>query len=154
MKPDNRSAWILIVGMALAGVSTAAWADRVDDLIKKLQSKNSADRRLAALELGRNRDPRAVPPLIALFRDEDPLVRLDASGALMEIGPPAVNPLIEAVKTEAEPVFLWNAIRVLEEIGDPRALDALRAIRKNNKDPSVQQISRYAIEKLERLQKP
>ena len=154
MKLIKRTVWILIGGVLWAGAGTSAWADRVDDLIQKLQSKTVADRRQAALEIGRTRDPRAVPPLIALLRDQEPLVRLDASGALMEIGQPAVAPLIEAVQSETDAVFLWNAIRVLEETGDPQALDALRAILKNHKDPSVQQIARYAIEKLERLQKP
>ena len=151
---DKRTASLLMAGVFLAGASLPAWADRVDDLIRKLQSDAAADRRQAALEIGRARDPRAVSPLIALLRDPEPLVRLDASGALMEIGKPAVNPLIDAVKVDPDAVFLWNAIRVLEEIGDPRALEALRAILKNHTDPSVQQIARYAVEKLERLQKP
>ena len=145
---------ILVIGSIFLGFGGAALADRVDDLVKKLQSKTVMERREAALELGRTKDPRAVTPLIAMLKDEEPMVRLDVSGALIEIGPPAVDPLIEAVRHDSDSIFLWNAIRVLEEIGDPKAIEPLKGIQQNHKDPSIQQIAKYALDKLQRAQKP
>lgn len=144
----------LIMGIVVLGFGGVALADRLDDLVKKLQSKTPLDRRDAAHELGKAGDPRSVPPLISALKDEEPMVRLDVSGALIEIGRPAVDPLIQAVKLDNESVFLWNAIRVLEEIGDPKAVGPLQEIQQKHPDPSIQQIAQYAIDKLQRLPKP
>ena len=126
----------------------SAQADRVDDLIKKLESKRSLDRREAAVELGKTNDPRAIEPLIALFYDKEPMTRLDASGALIELGRPVVKPLSEAIVHEEDEIFLWNAIRVLEEIADPEAIGALKKVQERVDDPQIQQIVRYALDRL------
>jgi HEAT repeat protein len=144
----------LIIGVVVLSFGGVALADRVDDLAKKLQSKTTMDRRDAAHELGKAKDPRAVPPLIAALKDEEPMVRLDVSGALIEIGQPVVDPLLQAVKLDNDSVFLWNAIRVLEELGDPKAIDPLKEIQQKHPDPSIQQIAKYALDKLQRVQKP
>lgn len=141
------SLWIL---MFLAAAEGTARADRVDDLLGKLPSQSPVERREAALELGKLKSPRAVSPLIAALKDPEPMVRLDASGALIEIGGPAVDPLIRSVRKETDSIFLWNAIRVLEEIGDPRAVSPLRDILEKQTDPAVQQITKYALDKLQR----
>ena len=144
----------LMIGIVILSFGGIALAGRVDDLVKKLQSKTAMDRREAAHELGKAKDPRAVPPLISALKDEEPMVRLDVSGALIEIGKPVVDPLIQAVKLDNDSVFLWNAIRVLEEIGDPKAIDPLKEIQQKHQDPSIQQIAKYALDKLQRVQKP
>jgi HEAT repeat protein len=145
---------ILVVGILFFSVTGVARADRVEDLLKMLQSKTPMDRREAAHELGKLKDSRAVSPLIAALKDEEPMVRLDVSGALIEIGKPVVDPLLEAVKHDNDPIFLWNAIRVLEEVGDPKAIEPLKEIEQKHPDPSIQQIAKYALEKLQRIQKP
>ena len=145
---------ILVACLLLISVTGVALADRVDDLLKMLQSKTPMDRREAAHELGKIKDPRAVSPLIAALKDEEPMVRLDVSGALIEIGKPVVDPLIEAMKHDNDSIFLWNAIRVLEEVGDPKAVEPLKEIEQKHPDPSIQQIAKYALEKLQRSQKP
>lgn len=150
----RRAGWSLLIGIILLNFGGLAWADRVDDLVHKLQSKTIVERRDAAHELGKAKDPRAVPPLIAALKDDEPMVRLDVSGALIEIGRPVVDPLIRAVKSDNDSVFLWNAIRVLEAIGDPKAIDPLKEIQQRHPDPSIQQIAKYALEKLQRDQKP
>ncbi|HUK56042.1 MAG TPA: HEAT repeat domain-containing protein [Nitrospiria bacterium] len=145
---------LLVTGVLFFSVTAVALADRVDDLLKMLQSKTPMDRREAAHELGRAKDSRAVSPLIAALKDEEPMVRLDVSGALIEIGEPVVDPLIQAMKLDNDSIFLWNAIRVLEEVGDPKAIEPLKEIEQKHPDPSIQQISKYALEKLQRTQKP
>jgi len=144
----------LIMGIVILSFEGVALADRVDDLIKKLQSKTTMDRRDAAHELGKAKDARAASPLIAALKDEEPMVRLDVSGALIDIGKPVVDPLIEAVKHDNDSIFLWNAIRVLEEVGDSKAIEPLKEIQQKHPDPSIQQIAKYALEKLQRVQKP
>jgi HEAT repeat protein len=145
---------IWVAGILFFCATGVALADQVEDLLKMLQSKTPMDRREAAHELGRLKDPRAVSPLIAALKDEEPMVRLDVSGALIEIGKPVVDPLIEAVKHDNDPIFLWNAIRVLEEVGDPKAIEPLKEIEQKHPDPSIQQIAKYGLEKLQRAQKP
>jgi len=149
------------MGFAIIGIIFIQWAsegvalaDRVDGLIQQLQSKNTMERREAAHELGQVKAPRAVAPLISALNDDEPMVRLDVSGALIEIGEPVVDPLIQAVQSNTNSIFLWNAIRVLEEIGDPKAIDTLKAIQEKNTDPSIQQIAKYAVEKLQHGQRP
>lgn len=144
----------LMIGIVVLSFEGVALADRVDDLIKKLQSKTTMDRRDAAHELGKAKDARAVSPLIATLKDEEPMVRLDVSGALIDIGKPVVDPLIEAVKHDSDSIFLWNAIRVLEEVGDSKAIEPLKEIQQKHPDPAIQQIAKYALEKLQRVQKP
>jgi HEAT repeat protein len=143
----------LLTGIVILSFEGVALADRVDDLLKKLQSKITMDRRDAAHELGKTKDPRAVPLLLAALKDEEPMVRLDVSGALIDIGKPVVDPLIEAVKHDSDSIFLWNAIRVLEEIGDLKAIEPLKEIQQKHPDPAIQQIAKYALEKLQRVQK-
>jgi HEAT repeat protein len=144
---------MFLTGIIILSFEGLALADRIDDLLKKLQSKITLDRRDAAHELGKTKDPRAVPSLIAGLKDEEPMVRLDVSGALIDIGKPVVDPLIEAVKHDGDSIFLWNAIRVLEEIGDLKAIEPLKEIQQKHPDPSIQQIAKYALEKLQRVQK-
>jgi HEAT repeat protein len=143
----------VLTGIVILSFEGVALADRMDDLFKKLQSKITLERRDAAHELGKTKDPRAVPLLLAALKDEEPMVRLDVSGALIDIGKPAVDPLIEAVKHDSDSIFLWNAIRVLEEIGDLKAIEPLKEIQQKHPDPSIQQIAKYALEKLQRVQK-
>lgn len=150
----HRGLPILAACILFFSVTGVALADRVDDLLKMLQSNTLMDRREAAHELGKIKDPRSVPPLIVALKDPEPMVRLDVSGALIEIGTPVVEPLIEAMKHDNDSIFLWNAIRVLEEVGDPKAIEPLKEIEQKHPDPSIQQIAKYALEKLQRSQKP
>ncbi|MBI3812032.1 MAG: HEAT repeat domain-containing protein [Nitrospirae bacterium] len=144
----------LVAGILLLSFAGTALADRVDDLLKKLQSKLTMDRREAAYELGKTKDPRAVSPLIAALKDEEPMVRLDVSGALSDIGKPVVDPLIQAMKLDNDSIFLWNAIWVLEEVGDPKAIELLKETQQKHPDPVIQQLSKYALDKLQRTPKP
>ncbi|HEY5647905.1 MAG TPA: HEAT repeat domain-containing protein [Nitrospiria bacterium] len=140
----------VIIGGLLAG---PAWADSIEEWIEKLRSPEPFERRLASSELGKTKDPRAVVPLIRLFHDPEPMVRLDASGALIQIGSPVVEPLIGELKNEDDSIFLWNAIRVLENIGDSRAIEPIEEIKENHRDPDIQQIAGYALDKLSRGKK-
>lgn len=141
--------FITIVG-CMALLPAVGLADRGDDLIAKLKSSNVSERREAARELGKRKEVKAVGALIEMLKDEEPMVRLDASGGLVEIGEPVVDPLLRQIKHETHGAFLWNAIRVLDMLGFKRAIPVLQEIGKTSADPNIQQVARYTIERLER----
>ena len=139
---------------------TTGWAETVlgaadpSKLIEMLSSPEVTERREAARKLGQIKDPAAIPPLIHALKDNEPMVRLEASGALMDIGQPVAEPLIEAVQKEKASTFLWNAIRILERLEDPRAIEPLKEIARENPDRNIEQAARYTIERLEKKKKP
>ena len=91
--------------------------------------------------LGRIADPKAVPALIKLFRDSSKIVRETAGTALVYIGQPSVDPLIESLK-DKDFVVRCHAARALGgmttdyQIGrtwvrDAKVVDALIAALKD-----------------------
>jgi len=78
---------------------------------------------LATIALKKLGDPRAVHPLIELLRDEESC-RWDAVDALVEIGTPAVKPLIALLRNANEDVRNHVA-EALGRIGDSRAVKPL-----------------------------
>ena len=138
----------------VVGLFTIAQADSTANLIKKLSSQNVMERRNAARELGKIKDPESVRPLIEVLKDKEPMVRLDASGALIDIGQPVVEPLIGAIQQEKEPSFLWNAIRILDSIGDPKAIEPLNELESSHSDPTIAQAARSAAERLQKASGP
>jgi hypothetical protein len=90
----------------------AAWAlwsikdpRAVEPLIGSLEDSNSVTRGISAKALGQLEDPRAIKPLIVTLKDSDPAVQKEAIVALGNIGIPAVEPLIDAMK---DPDIRWR----------------------------------------------
>jgi len=115
-----------------------ACSQKVDRYIQDLKSKNSRVRWRALKALSEIKDPRSVPPLIALLKEYVPVQRHmgEAQLAMSILGeikdPRAVPVLIEALEVEnfeaLEGANLWSricAIQALGEIKDPRAAPAL-----------------------------
>ena len=64
----------------------------------------------------------------------------DKHGALdkiVEIGPPAVEHLIEALQTDYDPIARWTSVEALGRIGDARAAAPLIAVLKNDSSADV-----------------
>jgi HEAT repeat protein len=127
-------------------------ARAVEPLIAALQNLDWDVRQAAAVALGQIGDPRAVEPLIAVLKDQHGNVRTAAAEALhrlawspdsgaagaaywaakgewgkcVEIGAPAVEPLIAALKDEDNNVR-QAAAGALSQIGDARAVEPLIA---------------------------
>jgi HEAT repeat protein len=137
--------------LVLAGSILPGAAADLQPLIKKLSSPTVNDRKAAARELGKLRDPASIPALIEALKDTEPMVRLEVSGALMDLGKPVEDPLIAAVKVEKNSAFLWNAIRILEMLGDPKAIEPLKAVAKESTDPNIVQAANYTIDRLSRV---
>ncbi|UGV41577.1 HEAT repeat domain-containing protein [Methanococcoides orientis] len=98
----------------------------VDPLIQALNDEKPKIRENSAAALGKIGDERAVQPLINLLGDDDNDVQRAAEFALCDIGDQAVEPLVEAIN---DPDVNWavhsNGMRVLETIGDERAVGPL-----------------------------
>ncbi len=84
-------------------------------------------RRLAAQALGTIRDPRAVPPLDTAMRGDDEALANAAAHALAEIGEPAMDVLIAAVKFDSG-VARQAAADALGYVSSDRAREALESL--------------------------
>ena len=95
----------------------------VDSLIEALEDSDSGACLSAIVALGKIGDQKAVGPLIKRV-GHDKLGFYFAPEALVEIGKPAVGPLIEALK-DGPPIVCWRAAWALAEIGDRKAVEPL-----------------------------
>jgi hypothetical protein len=88
-------------------------------------------RQEAAVTLGKIGDSRAVPPLIKALIDPEGNFRQDAADALVNIGAPAVEPLISALNSDNTQEITAAAI-TLGRIKDSRAIKPLLDVITNN----------------------
>ncbi|WP_040681757.1 HEAT repeat domain-containing protein [Methanobrevibacter boviskoreani] len=71
-----------------------------DSLVEALGNRNKKIRRYSAQVLGYIGDERAIEPLIVVLEDNNKFVRREASTALLRIGEPAYDSLIELLNHE------------------------------------------------------
>lgn len=122
---ETRAILIMVV---LAALAVPAGSDEVDDLILVLKTDiNYNNRVLAASELGRINDPKAVDPLIeALKEDKEWEVRMTAAMQLDNFDDTRVaDSLIAALREDEDSSVQVAAASSLGKIGDPRAVDSL-----------------------------
>ena len=100
--------------------------DKVDSLIKKLQSKNRHTRAQTVIALGKLKDARVITPLINALNDTDSYVRGQAAWALGEIKDTrAVQPLITVLKNDDYLYVRQESAKGLGKIKDNRAVQPL-----------------------------
>jgi HEAT repeat protein len=101
--------------------------------------------------LGKLRDARAVPALIAHLPDV--LTRLEVVQALGEIGDAAAEPaLIEHLKSDEYVPVRVAAAHALARMGGARAVLALKWSASNDKEPRVAEAARAGLAELRRAQ--
>jgi bilin biosynthesis protein len=82
--------------------------------------------------------------------DPNPVVHIAAVMALGEIGPPAVEILIETLQTTDNPALGVSIVNALGDLGDPRGLDVLtHLIQDEGADSYVRESATSALSRLE-----
>jgi HEAT repeat protein len=138
-----------LLGLSLVLVFASASAANVDDLVKKLSSKDNEVRRAAAKELGElGKDAKpAVKPLIKALGDSDRFVRRFAAEALGSIGPDAKEaiPALSKLLNDSNQPVRQAAIKSIGKMGDA-AIPALTKALSGTSD--VQDIAITALGQL------
>ncbi len=152
----ERAAGVLSQLLASADSDTRWWAVRAlaeipgeavcDSLELALADPDPAVRQCAALGLGKQLQPRAIPTLLQALSDSDSLVARLAANALVAIGASSVEPLSGLLGSAPQRVQL-EAARALALIGDPGAIPALF----NALDGDSTLLEYWANEGLERM---
>jgi HEAT repeat protein len=117
--PNNRW-WALRV---LAVIHDPAVPPKLQEA---LHDPDHTIRQCAALGLSKQTSVAAIPDLIKILNDEDRLAARLAGDALISIGGPAVQPLIEILEGDDNSARI-EAARALGIIGDTRAIPVLFA---------------------------
>ena len=111
----------------------------VDLMIKHLQAENESDseiRRSSAVILGRLKSTKAIPYLIAALEDEIPGVRFKAGLALANMGPDAVDNLIDSLQ-HGNPSVQNIAASALGDIGGEKSRQTLIKALSEIPEPTV-----------------
>jgi HEAT repeat protein len=95
-------------------------------LIKALADPDIGVRWCAGLALRRHPSEKSVPALLEMLADEQALTRRLAGDALVAIGSPAAEQLVEMLRSGKLAARI-EAVRALAKIGDERAIPALYA---------------------------
>ena len=137
------------------------------DLSLRMGDSIEVVRKSAAVALGRIKDDKAIPYLIQGLSDKHYSVRMTSANSLVELGEPSEKPLLPLLdnstgdalyltieslgrlksKRAVIPLIIrlkdrdWAtrafAVEALEQIGDPRGMQAIAALRKTEKHPFV-----------------
>src|SRR6266581_2618140 len=147
-------AGVIAVTLALGGAhlatGTAATGDRggmrtatLDSLIDRVEVlRNPAARHEAVKTLGSRRDPRMVPPLLAIaLHDGDEEVQHEAVKVLGKVrGGAGVSALLEIARTHPNPDVRHEAVKMVGEVATPEAaLGVLERLAHRDPDVEVQQ---------------
>ncbi len=118
--------------------------DAVEPLMQQA-ALNAFQSGAAITALGMIGDPRAVSVLIQSCRHQN--LAWIAKDALVQIGTPAVEALIAALQSD-HPDIRFMAVRVLGEIGDPRAVVPLETLIATEADETNRQLARSTLKTL------
>lgn len=124
------------------------YAPAVSILSQLVEDSDPGTRFLAAQALGRIGDEAegAIPALLLALRADDMYLRMATTGALIQIGAPAVPGLIKALFDRNKAVRR-AAAKALGKIGNKRAIKPLQVAVKDS-DPSVRKMCQQALDRL------
>ena len=154
---------ILTVFVVITAISILAYAQpttpkeeipkdiqaKVRELIERLDSADAKERKKAAYDLRAmgEKAVAAVPFLIELLNDKDSKVTRAARSALEDIGKPAVEPLIALLKNKST-VNRTTPASILGKIKDPRAIEALILLLKDENNHYVRNTTLKSLKKI------
>jgi hypothetical protein len=137
---------------AVAGeddASSGASAAAVAPLARALAEPDACVRRMAALKLGRMRDPRGIDALRGALASADADQRaIGALGLGYAEDPSAIEALGGALD-DASPEVRAAATWALGEIEDARAIPLLIPVLGGDEDPAVRQVAAWALGEIE-----
>lgn len=139
--PDDRA-------VAIDYLGENRYAPAVPYLSQLVAESDPGTRFLAAKALGRIGDEAesAVPTLLEALRANDMFLRMAITGALIQIGHPAVPGLVKAL-FDKNPAVRRASAKALGKIGSKRAINALEvAVR--DPDEGVRRLSQQALDRL------
>src|SRR5437773_1098401 len=154
-------AGVIAVTLALGGgahlaTGTAATGDRggmrtatLDSLIDRVEVlRNQAARHEAVKTLGSRRDPRMVPPLLAIAQhDGDEEVQHEAVKALGKVrGGAGVGALLDIARTNPNPDVRVEAVERLADLPDGLGIPALREAARSHPSRHVRAEARRRLE--------
>jgi hypothetical protein len=117
-------------------------------LQKALSDEKPSVRRLATVYLGMIKDPKVLPSLYKALKDKTVTVRRTAGDCLSDLGfPEAQEEMIKALRDESK-LVRWRAAMFLYEVGEERALPALKNA-ENDPEFEVSMQIKMAIERIE-----
>ncbi len=104
----------------------------------------------AARLLGNFQDPISIMPLLKAMADPHWSVRESAENALLNFGSAAVEPLIDALSSRSW-TTRFRAVRLLGEIGDPRAISPLeKLLARKIEKKKVRDVAETSLRKLKK----
>lgn len=133
---------------AIKYLGTERYAPAVPYLTQLVQESDPGTRYLAAQALGKIGDEAeaAVPVLLVALRADDMYLRMAITGALINIGNPAVPGLVKALFDQNKAVRRASA-KALGKIGNKRAIKPLEVAVKDH-DPGVRKMCQEALDRL------
>jgi len=133
------------VRLAASNALVSIGGPAVELLMAESTNTNSVVRQLVIEALAKIGDARAVRSFVAALNDPDREVRLEASGALVKIGAPAIDGLIDTLGDPHEEVRL-AAVEVLRQIGAPTVKPLIAA--SDSPNEFVRQLASEMLEKI------
>ena len=140
--PERRAAAIMLLG-------ENRYAPAVPRLTELLRQSDPGTRYLAAKALGQIGDEAeaALPTLLTALRDNDMFLRAGITGALIQIGAPAVPGLTRAL-FDPNRAVKRAACKALGKIGSERAVSAL-IYSLNDGNAGVRKLAREALQRID-----
>jgi HEAT repeat protein len=118
----------------------------VENLINSLEDNDWQVRWYATEILGEIGDTRGIIPLINLLNDKNNGVKSNSSIALIKIGKPCVEILIDNLNSKEEQIK-EHVAEILGEIGDVRGIEPLKKLL-NDENDDVRRAAEVSLEKI------
>lgn len=124
----------------------------------KMENENNTEKLIETLKAAENKELESRGPFDSEkqeYLEKKTILRVQVHKDLVNIGEPAVEPLIKVLKNDNENVYVRNvAAEALGDIGDTRAVEVLVKTLEN-KDASTRKISYKSLSKMgENIVKP
>jgi HEAT repeat protein len=136
-------------------VAARTLAEVIDDpplnpVLKAMASPDADLRSYATRAVGKTRSPEAIQPLMKmLLEDGNDQVKASAAESLVEIGKPAVEPLIARLE-EADNIELTiRLVQILGNIGDKKAIKPLEKVYNGTSNQVLQNEAARALNKID-----